>query len=73
MMFDLSQSELLSIAAFAWAITNACLALQVILFVFRTLSKKSEAERKWVEAIAHLERVTERLMKYENSLGGNQK
>lgn len=73
MMFDLSQSELLSIVAFAWAITNACLALQVILFVFRTLSKKSEAERKLVEAIAHLERVTERLMKYENSLGGNQK
>lgn len=73
MMFDLSQSELLSIAAFAWAITNACLAVQVILFVFRTLSKKSEAERKLVEAIAHLERVTERLMKYENSLGGNQK
>ena len=73
MMFDLSQAELLSIAAFAWAITNACLAVQVILFVFRTLSKKSEAERKLVEAIAHLERVTERLTKYENSLGGNQK
>ena len=72
-MFDLSQAELLSIAAFAWAITNACLAVQVILFVFRTLSKKSEAERKLVEAIAHLERVTERLTKYENSLGGNQK
>ena len=68
MMFDLSQAELLSIAAFAWAITNACLAVQVILFVFRTLSKKSEAERKWVEAIAHLERTTETLTQIEKRL-----